>query len=1024
MNTFKSLLLLGLFSLFINITAFAQAPGTVKGQVYDSLGAVLPNATVTVVDATGKEKTATTNRQGEFTVTGLVPGKYIVRAIAPTFALYENPEVEVTAGQTQDLTIALSLQAIETQVDVDVSEQISTDPNNNPDATRLTAEQIKDLPDDPDELQAYLSALAGPGAGPDGAQFYIDGFTGGRMPPKESIREIRINSNPFSAEFERPGFGRVEILTKPGSDKFRGSAFFNFNDESLNSRNPFAINRAPTQRRNYGGFVSGPIIKNKMSFSLDVNKTENDTSSVVSARIINSAFNIVDFNQDFSVPTRSFSIGPRIDYQINSKNTLVARYRYSDRDAENQGIGNFTLPTLATATNSKSHNLQLTETFIINPKTVNETRFEFDKSRNETIGDNSIPTISVSSAFTGGGAQSGFNFNDTTEWELQNYTTTSLGKNLQHSVKFGVKVERVSLDTRSERGYGGAFTFTGIRYCLNVDGTPCRNADGSLVDQPIRLVDGTLVSQPIDSITQYREKLLGNTDPRFNPNQFTRTAGNPLADVAQTQVGFFVNDDWKLRPDMTISAGLRYENQTNISSNFNFAPRLAIAYAPGAAKGRAKTTIRGGLGIFYNRLNENNVLTTIRQDGVSQLQYIVTDNQGGILGQSTFTLNGVTNVPTAAQLAARTPQASTPYRIADDFQAPYTVQGVLGVDHALTNTTRVGFSYRVSRSLHQLRTRNTNAPFCPPGFTCPANDRAALQLLRPDPTQGNVYTFESSGVSNNNQFVFNFNTRFSQGITVFSNYSLTFAKSNNDGLPAYSYDLTNEYATESRIPRHTFFLGSQFSLPFGFRMSPTIIASSGPRFNITSGLDTNLDTAFAERPTFAALGARCQELGLTNSFCDIGGISNPSTTVVPKNYGKGPGSFLVNLSLNKTFGFGGGDKANATAGQGNQGGGGRGGRGGNRGGGMGGFGGPGGGGFFGGGDSKPYNITFGINVNNLFNTVNLGAPVGNLSSPFFGQSRSTGGGRFGFFGGGGGRGGGDASSSANRTVDLSVRFSF
>lgn len=996
MKIFKSLLLLSLFSLFINITAFAQAPGTVKGQVYDSSGAVLPNATITVVDATGKEKTVTTNRQGEFSVTGLVAGKYTVRATAAEFSPYENTEVQITAGQTQELTIALTIGEIETRVDVDVSDQISTNPADNPDQTRLTEKDIKDLPDDPDELQAYLSALAGPGAGPDGAQFYIDGFTGGRMPPKESIREIRINSNPFSAEYERPGFGRVEILTKPGSDKFRGSAFFNFNDESLNSRNPFAINRAPTQRRNYGGFVSGPIIKNKMSFSFDVNKTENDTSSVVTARIINSAFNIVDFNQDFSVPTRNFSIGPRIDYQINASNTLVARYRYSDRDATNQGFGGFVLPTLATATNSKSHNLQLTETYIVNPKTINETRFEFDKSRNETIGDNSIPTISVSSAFTGGGAQSGFNFNDTTEYELQNYTTTSLGKNLQHSLKFGVKIERASLDTRSERGYGGTFTFTGVR-------------------------DPNTGEILFDSIEQYRQKLLGNTDPRFNPNQFTRTTGNPLADVSQTQVGFFVNDDWKLRPDMTISAGLRYENQTNISSNFNFAPRLAIAYAPGAATGRAKTTIRGGLGIFYNRLSEGTVLDTIRQDGVSQLQYIVTNNQA-ILGQSVFTLNGVSNVPTAAQLATLTPLANTPYRLADDFQAPYTIQGVLGVDRALTNTTRIGFSYRVSRSLHLLRTRNINAPVCPPGTICPTA-QAQLQLLRPDPSQGNIYLYESGGYGNNNQFVVNFNTRFSQGITVFSNYSLTFAKSNNDGLPAYSYDYTNEYATESRIPRHTFFTGAQFSVPFGIRLSPTIVASSGPRFNITSGLDTNLDTAFRERPTFAALGARCQELRLTNSFCDIGGISNPATTVVPKNYGNGPGSFLVNLSLNKTFGFGGGKAAAAAAGQGGQGGG-RGGRGGNRGGGGGGgFGGP-GGGFFGGGDSKPYNLTFGININNLFNTVNLAPPVGNLSSPFFGQSRSTSGGRFGFFGGGGGRGGGDASSSANRTVDLSLRFSF
>lgn len=991
MKIFKSLLLLGLFSLFINITAFAQQTGTVKGQVYDSLGAVLPNATVTVVDATGKEKTATTNRQGEFTVTGLIPGKYTVRAIAPTFSLYENTEVEVGAGATQDLTIALTVQAIEATVDVDAGQTIGTDPANNADATVLKEQDIKDLPDDPDELQAYLQALAGPGAGPDGAQFYIDGFTGGRMPPKESIREIRINNNPFSAEYERPGFGRVEILTKPGSDRFRGSARFNFNDESLNSRNPFALNRASTQLRRFGGFVSGPIIKNKMSFSLDANYNSQDASSVVAAQIIDNAFNIVNFNQDFTVPRRNFSIGPRIDYQINSKNTLVARYRFSNSDSENQGFGGFTLPSLATNSSGYNHDLQLTETFIINPKTINETRFEFEKNRNEQVGDNSIPTIIVSSAFTGGGAQSGFNFDDNTQWELQNYTTTSLGKNLQHSLKFGVKIEGVKLESRSERGYGGSFVFTGVR-------DPNTNA--------------LLVS----SIEQYRQKLLGNTNPIYNPNQFSLTTGNPLADVSQTQYGFFVNDDWKVRPDMTISAGLRYENQTNISSNLNFAPRLAIAYAPGAAKGRAKTTIRGGFGVFYNRLGENTVLNTIRQDGVSQLQYIVTTNQA-ILGQPVFTLNGVQNVPTAAQLATLTPQANTPYRLADNFQAPYTIQGVVGVDHALTTSTVLNFSYRASRSLHLLRTRNVNAPLC--GLACPTNlTNQQLSLLRPDPTQGNIYLYESAGISNNQQMVLGGRSRLNPNFNFFAYYTLTFQKSNNDGSPAYAYDYSDEYAYDSRIPRHTFFLGSQIGLPFGFRMSPTISASSGPRFNITSGFDANLDTEFRERPTFAAVAARCQQLGLTNSFCDIGGISNPATTIVPKNYGKGPGSFLVNLSLNKTIGFGGGDRA-SSAGQGGQGGG-RGGRGG-RGGGFGGMGGMGG---FGGGSDSKYSVTLGLNVNNLFNNVNLAPPVGNLSSPFFGQSRSTSGGRFGFFGGGGGRGGGDAASSANRTIDLSVSFNF
>ena len=145
--------------------------------------------------------------------------------------------------------------------------RVNTDSKNNLSATVLKEQDLEALPDDPDELEAGLQALAGASAGPNGGQIYIDGFTGGQLPPKESIREIRINQNPFSAEFDRLGFGRIEILTKPGTDKFRGQAFFNFNDESLNSRNPFALNRAPIQTKFYGGSVSGPIKKESFVFS-------------------------------------------------------------------------------------------------------------------------------------------------------------------------------------------------------------------------------------------------------------------------------------------------------------------------------------------------------------------------------------------------------------------------------------------------------------------------------------------------------------------------------------------------------------------------------------------------------------------------------------------------------------------------------------------------------------------------------------------------------------------------------------
>ena len=147
------------------------------------------------------------------------------------------------------------------------------EPDNNATALVLRGEDLAALPDDPDDLADALQALAGPGAGPNGGSIYIDGFSGGQLPPKESIREIRINQNPFSAEYDRLGFGRIEILTRPGTDQVRGGFGFNDSDGVFNSRNPFATNKPDYSNRNFGGNIGGPISK-RASFFLDFQRRD------------------------------------------------------------------------------------------------------------------------------------------------------------------------------------------------------------------------------------------------------------------------------------------------------------------------------------------------------------------------------------------------------------------------------------------------------------------------------------------------------------------------------------------------------------------------------------------------------------------------------------------------------------------------------------------------------------------------------------------------------------------------------
>src|SRR5205814_4644274 len=293
-----------------------QNTGGLKGHVSDEFGGVIVGATVTATDANGKTKTATTNGEGAFSLAGLAPGKYTVQVSAPGFGTFENTEVDVkTRAEQLDVTLNVTIDQQKVTVSADTM-GVNTDPENNVSALVLRGTDLESLPEDPDDLAAALQALAGPAAGPNGGQIYIDGFSGGRLPPLASIREIRINNNPWSSEYDRPGFGRIEILTKPGTDRFRGQASFSFNNQDFNSRNPFAATRAPYLSRNYGGNLSGPISKKKASFFLDFEKRDINDDAVVNATILDQSLNIVPFAQTVATPNRRTTFSPRIDYQI------------------------------------------------------------------------------------------------------------------------------------------------------------------------------------------------------------------------------------------------------------------------------------------------------------------------------------------------------------------------------------------------------------------------------------------------------------------------------------------------------------------------------------------------------------------------------------------------------------------------------------------------------------------------------------------------------------------------------------
>ncbi|MET0625381.1 MAG: carboxypeptidase regulatory-like domain-containing protein [Pyrinomonadaceae bacterium] len=1011
--------------VLLGVSASAQQSlGTLRGNVKDELGGVIIGAVVTVSDAAGVEKNATTDEQGNYAVPGLAPGRYTVRINQAGFAGYENLGVEVQPGGTPPLDIVLTVAIEQEEVTVTAESPVGTEAESQAGAVVLRGEDLDALPDDPEDLSEALQALAGPGSGSseDGAQIYIDGFTGGRLPPKESIREIRINRNPFSAEYDRLGYGRVEIFTKPGTDRYRGQAFFNFNDEALNARSPFAATRAPYQSRRYGGNISGPLASKRASFFFDFERSETDDNEVVSAIVLDPALNPVAFNQSVPSPDRRTTLSPRLDYQLNQTNTLVARYTFEDSTSANQGVGDFNLPTRALDAANTQHTVQLTETAVISGKVINETRFQYERNRRRQAGGLVAPTIRVLEAFTGGGASTGLSATDEDNFELQNYTSWTVGS---HSLKAGARLRADRIRENSEQNFAGTFTFAG-GLAPQIDASGNVVAGAPLVQitsleryRRTRFLQGVLCGPTsCDAGALAEIRLRGG-----GPTQFSIAGGDPAVSVSYVDFSPFIQDDWRVRPNLTLSAGLRYEAQNHIASNLDFAPRVAFAWSPASDPRNQTTVIRGGFGIFFQRFGQNLTLQAERTTGGSQ-QFVVTDVTSPALNSSFFTATGVTGVPTPAQLALFQVRR-TVRELAPDLRSPYTMQSSFSVERQLPYRITLSVSYIGARTLHALRSRNVNAPLLDASGRFPRDAAGNSVIARPDPTRGNIYRFESSGIFKQHQLVVNLNNRFSRRFTLFGNYTLNFAKSDTDSagsFPVNQYDLSNEFGNSGQDQRHRLFLGGTVSaLPWGIRLNPTVVVNSGRPFNITVGRDLNGDTLFTERPAFATDLSRASVR--RTAFGDFDLDPQPGFAIIPRNYGRGPAFYSVNLRASKTIGFGEVPASRAAAGGaggGRRGGGGGGG--GRRGGGGGGRGGGGRGGFGGGGEGgegaeSRYNLTLSLSVQNLFNNPSLGTPTGNLNSPFFGQSNG-GNGRFGF---GGGRGGQNAGA---RRIDLQLRFAF
>src|ERR1051326_3863095 len=879
MSNLRKFAVLLLLVALVAVGALAQTPttGSIRGVMTDDSGAVIPAAKVTL-SGNGISRTAQTQADGSYTFAGLPPGQYRVRVSFPGFANFDK-QVAVTGGSAATLPIQMNVKAEKQEITVaDTSTTtVSVEPDNNATALVLRGEDLAALPDDPDDLADALQALAGPGPGPNGGSIFIDGFSGGQLPPKESIREIRINQNPFSAEYDRLGFGRIEILTRPGTDRYRGSLSYNDSEGFWNSRNPISTNKPYYANRNADANFGGPLGK-RASFFFDFTRRDHRDNALIDAFFVDpNTLAQSRIQQSVVTPSTRTSFGPRFDYAISPNNTLVVRFEGGFNSSSNQGVGGYRLPPPYAQTgytsSGNNQNLMVTETSIIHTRLVNETRFQYTRNYSNQLG-NLLPSINVSGAFTAGGANQGNNYDTRTHFELQNYTSLLHGA---HTYRWGIRARREGDRNMSPSGFGGAFFFDGgIAPVLDANFNPIPGQTVTLsgIDHYTR----TLQLQKA-GFSPTRIRALGGGASQFNID-----AGNPYSSIHQYDIGLFAQDDWRVKPNFTFSYGLRYEWQTNVSDNRDFAPRLGFAWAPGSAKnGRQKTVIRGGFGMFYDRVNQSVIERALLLNGTNQLSFTVTN-------PDTFPFVPPSNLLTPAQ--------NSIYTLDKNLRGGYLMQSAIGVERQLPHNTTMALTYTNTRALHMQQTVPINTPL--PGTYIPGQANSGVRPY--GLAAGNLFEYESGGILKQHILMYNFNTRFTRKVSLFGNYS--FNKSQDlPGSPSNPYNFLQDWGRSNLERKHRVQIIGSVTAPFDLRLSPFVTLMSGAPYDVLLGRDIYGDTLKNARPLFA--NSNCAN-ALATSLGDFCTTPFPGVTadLVPRNFLTSAGSISVNMRVSRTFGFG------------------------------------------------------------------------------------------------------------------------
>ena len=775
-------------SLLAAAPAFAQQRSVLRVIVVDQTGAAIVGAAVRVTPASAAAIDLVSDARGQAVLPDLPAGAAQLHVEATGFAPHDA-QVNLRRGNNTR-TVTLRIAAL--QEELVVTERDGASRAGNAFTTTLSEDELSQLPDDPDEFEEALRQMAG-----GDAVFQVNGFRGGRLPPKNQIRQVRFRVNAYAAENHAAGHVLVDIVTKPGTTAWRGSANLGLRHDVLNARNAFAQERTPEQFRRFSGNIFGPLKKDRTSlfFNVDGNASYDSQTIVAETPEGRVAGHV-------RRPIDRAEITAGVEHALTKNQTLRVEYQRRNDERRNLGVGDFSLPDRAFARETALHQVRGSVTSIIGRSALNELRVEFRSEDTAQRSQSSAPAVVVIDAFTSGGAGVGSD-RRLESLELANNTDFTIVK---HALRAGVLLEAGAYRQLDVRNANGTFTF------------------GSL--------EAFLAGQP---------------------NTYSQRLGEVETSFSQYQVGTYIQDDFRVTKNLSLSAGVRHELQSHVSDRANVMPRGGFSWNPFGWK----TTVRGGYGMFHDWFTAELYDQSLRVNGVAQRDLLILDP----------------GYPDPFAGASATVLPGGRVQIAPDLKMPYIHQYSIGGERGFGDLT-VQASYMRQDGRNQLRSTNVNAP-----------DATGA---RPLPDTGTVAQLEATGRLAVNRLTANANYRFARTRTMLGMfYVLSSTKNHADSplsLPADSRNPDAEWGPAAQDARHRLFTMFNFPLPKGVRGNIMSQAQSGLPYTITTGRDDNGD-----------------------------GVSNDRPAGVGRNTERGAWRWDLNARISRGFGFG-GDRQDAPGG--------------------------------------------------------------------------------------------------------------